>query len=79
MASKMKRGAKPTAPSTASISCAACGRGHLVITGTWVSLASGDTVCQNDTCWRVMVKWYKEKDDGEKMDDGTARGAEQED
>ena len=76
MASKMNRGAQPTAPSTDSISCAACGRGHLVIAGTWVSLASGDTVCRNDTCWRVMVKWYKERNDAEKMDEGTTRGSE---
>ena len=59
--------------------CKACGRKHMVKAGTWVMLASGDLVCSNDTCWRVMTKWYKEKTDGQRVDEGTTRGAEQED
>ena len=54
--------------------CVACGRQHHVQAGTWVMLASGDLVCSNDVCWRVMVKWYKEKTDGQKVDEGTAGG-----
>jgi hypothetical protein len=38
-------------------------------------LASGDLICANDTCWRVMRKWYKEKTDAEKMDEGSAGGS----
>lgn len=57
--------------------CVACGRQHHVKAGTWVMLASGDLVCANDVCWRVMTKWYKEKTDGQRMDRGSPQGAEQ--
>jgi hypothetical protein len=39
-------------------------------------LASGDLICSNDVCWRVMRKWYKEKTDGQKVDEGSAGGSE---
>jgi hypothetical protein len=55
--------------------CAACGARHSIKEGTWVMLASGDLICANDTCWRVMRKWYKEKTDAEKMDEGSAGGS----
>lgn len=59
--------------------CAACGRRHQISAGTWVMLASGDLICSNDVCWRVMRKWYKEKTDGEEVDRGSAEGAERSD
>lgn len=56
--------------------CAACGRRHYIKAGTWVMLASGDLICSNDVCWRVMTKWYKEKTDGQRLDRGAPQGAE---
>lgn len=57
-----------------SENCAACGTEHAIVAGTWVMLASGSLVCANDTCWRVMRNWYKEKEDAKRMDEGTAQG-----
>jgi hypothetical protein len=58
------------------LACQACGKEHLVMDGTWVSLASGDDVCHNEKCMKVMADWYKEKDDAKKVDQGSARSTE---
>jgi len=42
-------------------------------------LASGSLVCANDTCWRVMTSWYKEKKDGQKVDSGAEGGSVEKD
>ena len=55
-----------------SENCAACGTEHAIVAGTWVMLASGSLVYANDTCWRVMTSWYKEKEDAKKVDEGPA-------
>jgi len=52
--------------------CEACGQEHAILAGTWVILASGAFVCHNDSCWRILANWYKEKKDAEKMDESTA-------
>ena len=58
--------------------CAACGKEHAIMAGTWVILASGAFVCSNDQCWRTMANWYKEKEHAERMDGRTAQGAVEE-
>lgn len=60
-----------------SENCAACGTEHHIVANTWVMLASGSLVCANDSCWRVMANWYKEKDDAKRMDKSSPRSAEQ--
>ena len=34
--------------------CKACGCEHKLRDGTWVILGTGDLVCANNTCWRVI-------------------------
>jgi hypothetical protein len=42
-------------------------------------LASGDLVCANDVCWRVMRRWYKEKEDGQRLDRGAQEDSQRKD
>ena len=52
--------------------CKACGKRHAIAGNDWVILASGAFVCHNDSCWRILANWYKEKKDAEKVDESTA-------
>lgn len=66
---------QPTASEGAVEACSACGKRHHIAASTWVMLASGDLVCSNDVCWRVMNRWYKEKIDATEMDKGATGAA----
>ena len=49
----------PTVSPDAKEYCAACNRTHYLVANGYVILGSGDLVCNNDACWRVIAKVEK--------------------